>query len=123
VDLVDTGQRRHRRSHQAAAPHLGDETFLLTWGDGVSTSTSTRSSPSTEATASWHPDRGPAARPLRPPRDRRGPHRRVLEKPQVGRGVDQRRVLRLEPEVFDYIDGDDTMFEREPLERSPRTAS
>ena len=23
----------------------------------------------------------------------------------------------LEPEVIDYIDGDDTMFEREPLER------
>ena len=28
----------------------------------------------------------------------------------------QRRLLRLEPAALDYIDGDDTVWEREPLE-------
>ena len=34
--------------------------------------------------------------------------------------MDQRRLLLLEPAVLDYIEGDDTMWEREPLERLAR---
>lgn len=30
--------------------------------------------------------------------------------------MDQCRFMVLEPEVFDYIEGDDTFFEKEPLE-------
>ena len=39
------------------------------------------------------------------------------EKPQTGEGWINGAFFVLEPEVFDYIDGDDTQFEREPLER------
>ena len=38
------------------------------------------------------------------------------EKPQIGEGWINGAFFVLEPEVFDYIDGDATMFEREPLE-------
>lgn len=34
--------------------------------------------------------------------------------------MDQRRIFVLEPAVFDYIDGDDTAWEREPLQRLAR---
>jgi glucose-1-phosphate cytidylyltransferase len=37
------------------------------------------------------------------------------EKPQIGEGWINGAFFVLEPEVFDYIDGDATMFEQEPL--------
>jgi glucose-1-phosphate cytidylyltransferase len=37
------------------------------------------------------------------------------EKPQIGEGWINGAFFVLEPGVFDYIEGDDTMFEREPL--------
>jgi glucose-1-phosphate cytidylyltransferase len=39
------------------------------------------------------------------------------EKPQVGEGWINGGFFVLEPKVLDYIDGDDTIFERSPLER------
>jgi glucose-1-phosphate cytidylyltransferase len=39
------------------------------------------------------------------------------EKPQVGEGWINGGFFVLEPEVLDYIDADDTIFERSPLER------
>ena len=38
------------------------------------------------------------------------------EKPQTGEGWINGAFFVFEPEVFDYIEGDDTQFEREPLE-------
>jgi glucose-1-phosphate cytidylyltransferase len=38
------------------------------------------------------------------------------EKPQTGEGWINGAFFVLEPEIFDYIDGDDTQFELEPLE-------
>ena len=39
------------------------------------------------------------------------------EKPQIGEGWINGAFFVLEPGVFDYIDGDDTVWEREPMER------
>jgi glucose-1-phosphate cytidylyltransferase len=39
------------------------------------------------------------------------------EKPQVDSGWINGGFMVIEPEVLDHIDGDDTMFEREPLSR------
>jgi glucose-1-phosphate cytidylyltransferase len=39
------------------------------------------------------------------------------EKPQAGEGWINGAFFVCEPEVFDYIDGDETQWEREPLER------
>ena len=39
-----------------------------------------------------------------------------VEKPQLGEGWINGGFFVLEPAVFDYIDGDATLFEREPLE-------
>jgi glucose-1-phosphate cytidylyltransferase len=38
------------------------------------------------------------------------------EKPQAGEGWINGAFFVFEPEVFDYIEGDEVMFEREPLE-------
>jgi glucose-1-phosphate cytidylyltransferase len=38
------------------------------------------------------------------------------EKPQIGEGWINGAFFVLEPGVFDYISGDDTVWEREPLE-------
>src|SRR5262249_25799674 len=40
-----------------------------------------------------------------------------LEKPQAGEGWINGGFFVLEPEVLDYIEGDDTVFEHAPLER------
>ena len=39
------------------------------------------------------------------------------EKPQIGEGWINGAFFVLEPAVFDYIDGDEIMFERAPMER------
>ena len=54
---------------------------------------------------------------------RRRPGRPVRREAPDERGLDQRRLLRAGAACFDYIDGDDTQWEREPLERLARTAS
>ena len=90
---------------------------MLTWGDGVSDvdlDDAARVPPI--ARQARHDDRGSPAGPLRPPRARRRPDLRVLEKPQTGEGWINGAFFVLEPEVFDYIDGDDTQWEHEPLE-------
>ena len=41
-----------------------------------------------------------------------------LEKPQTGQGWINGGYFVIEPEFFDLIDGDETILEREPLERA-----
>ena len=45
----------------------------------------------------------------------------VLSKPQPNEGWLNGAFFVLEPEVLDFIDGDDTHFDREPLERLTAT--
>ena len=120
VDLVETGLDtltggRIRR----LAPYLGDEgTFLLTWGDGVSDI-------DLDALISFHKSHGKLATvtAVRPPA-RYGKLEldgdkvtRFSEKPQLAEGWINGAFFVLEPQVFDYIEGDSTQWEREPMER------
>ena len=103
----------------SSAPYLGGETCLLTWGDGVSTV-------DLHDLIAFHRSHGRLATltAVRPPA--RFGHLEIgdgdeivefSEKPQTGEGWINGAFFVLEPEVFDYIDGDDTQFEREPLEQ------
>ena len=97
-----------------------DDRSACTYGDGVATSTSA-------GCIAFHRDHGRAgdgdgraaaralrrARPRRPTRGDRG----FQEKPQGDGGWINGGFFVLEPEVIDYIEGDETVWEREPLER------
>jgi glucose-1-phosphate cytidylyltransferase len=118
VQLIDTGLPTATGGRiKRLQPYIGDDTFMLTWGDGVSTV-------DLPALLSYHRSHGKLATltAVRPPA--RFGHLELVdgsvtefsEKPQTGEGWINGAFFVLEPEVFDYIGGDDTQFEREPLE-------
>jgi glucose-1-phosphate cytidylyltransferase len=119
VTLVDTGQSTATGGRvKRLREHLGNEPFMLTWGDGVSTV-------DLHGLLEFHRSHGKLATitAVRPPA--RFGHLQLdgdritefSEKPQVGEGWINGAFFVLEPEVMDYIEGDDTQFEREPLEQ------
>jgi glucose-1-phosphate cytidylyltransferase len=119
VDLVDTGTETMTGGRiKRLAPFVNNETFMLTWGDGVSNI-------NLKDLLAFHQSHGKLATltAVRPPA--RYGHLifdgdRVTEfneKPQIGEGWINGAFFVLEPEVFDYIEGDDTQWEREPMER------
>ncbi|MGH3003480.1 MAG: glucose-1-phosphate cytidylyltransferase [Gaiellaceae bacterium] len=119
VRLCDTGVGSETGGRiKRLAPYLDDGTFMLTWGDGVSTVDLDR-------LLEFHRSHGKLATltAVRPPA--RFGHLELngdrivefSEKPQTGEGWINGAFFVLEPGVFDYIDGDQTRFEREPLER------
>jgi glucose-1-phosphate cytidylyltransferase len=122
VELVDTGVPTLTGGRiKRLAPYLGDETFMLTWGDGVSDVNlhdllaSHRSHGKLATMTVVHP----AARFGH--LDLQGDQVvEFSEKPQTRAGWINGAFFVLEPGVFDYIDGDDTQWEREPLERLAR---
>jgi glucose-1-phosphate cytidylyltransferase len=119
VDLIETGQETATGGRiKRLAPHVGEGTFMLTWGDGVSNI-------DLDSLLAFHRSHGKLATltAVRPPArfghleldgDRIG---EFSEKPQIGEGWINGAFFVLEPGVFDYIDGDATQWEREPLER------
>lgn len=118
VDLIDTGQKTNTGGRiKRLAPHLGDGTFMLTWGDGVSNI-------NLAELLKFHRRHGRIATvsAVRPParfgRLELDGERvaRFDEKPLAGEAWINGAFFVLEPRVFDYIEGDDTLFEREPLE-------
>jgi glucose-1-phosphate cytidylyltransferase len=119
ADLIDTGQQTNTGGRiRRLAPYLGSETFMLTWGDGVSNVDLHR-------LLEFHRSHGKLAT-LTAVRPRARFGRLELdgdrvetfeEKPEGREGWINGAFFVLEPGVFDYIDGDDTLFEREPLER------
>ncbi|MCC7363142.1 MAG: glucose-1-phosphate cytidylyltransferase [Dehalococcoidia bacterium] len=117
VSMVETGQGTATGGRiKRLAPHVGDGTFMLTWGDGLSTV-------DLDALLAFHRAHGKLATltAVRPPA--RFGHLEIngsrvsefSEKPQTGEGWINGAFFVLEPGVFDYIEGDDTQFEREPL--------
>jgi glucose-1-phosphate cytidylyltransferase len=119
VSLVDTGQGTATGGRiKRLASHVGDDTFMLTWGDGVS-------NVDLDRLLEFHRAHGKLATltAVRPPA--RFGHLEIegdriaefSEKPQIGEGWINGAFFVLEPGVFDYIDGDATQWEREPLER------
>ncbi len=122
VDLVDTGLKTQTGGRiKRLAPYVGNETFMLTWGDGVS-------NVDLNCLLEFHHAHGKLATltAVRPPA--RYGHMMFdgnqvvdfIEKPQIGEGWINGAYFVLEPGVFDYIDSDQTVWEHEPLERLAR---
>jgi glucose-1-phosphate cytidylyltransferase len=118
IDLIDTGLKAQTGGRiKRLAPYVGNETFMLTWGDGVSDI-------DIHKLLAFHKKHGKLATltAVRPPArygylDLDGD--RIVEfseKPQAREGWINGAFFVLEPGVFDYIEGDSTQFEKEPLE-------
>jgi glucose-1-phosphate cytidylyltransferase len=122
VELIDTGIPTMTGGRiKRLAPYLGDSTFMLTWGDGVS-------DVDLHKLLAFHRSHGKLATMtiVRPPA--RFGHMELAgdqvvaftEKPQTAEGWINGAFFVLEPGVFDYIEGDHTQWEREPLENLAR---
>ena len=117
VDLVDTGPNTLTGGRiKRLKPWLGDSTFMLTWGDGLS-------DVNLNDLLAFHRAHGKLATltAVRPPA--RYGHLEFegdrvtsfTEKPQTAEGWINGAFFVLEPRIFDYIDGDETMWEHDPL--------
>jgi glucose-1-phosphate cytidylyltransferase len=119
VELVDTGHATLTGGRiKRLAPYIGNETFMLTWGDGVS-------DVNLHDLLAFHRRHGKLATltTVRPPA-RYGymvfngdEVVEFNEKPQIGEGWINGAFFILEPEVFNYIEGDMTQWEHEPLQQ------
>jgi glucose-1-phosphate cytidylyltransferase len=119
VHLLDTGPNTQTGGRvKRVAKFIGDETFMLTYGDGVANINISK-------LLAYHRSHGKLATvtAVRPPA-RFGEIAfngdlvsHFEEKPQIGEGWINGGFFVLEPGVADYIKGDETIFEREPLER------
>ena len=119
VNLVETGEETQTGGRiRRLAPFIGRERFMLTWGDGVSNIDLDR-------LVEFHKSHGRLATvtAVRPPArygrlDLEGDRvAHFAEKPQLSEGWINGAFFVLEPEVFDYIDSDNTVWERQPMER------
>lgn len=119
VELIETGLKTLTGGRiKRLAPYLGDDTFMLTWGDGVS-------NVNLKDLLAFHRSHGKmatmtAVRPMARYGHIEFEGNRVTqfnEKPQTSEGWINGAFFVLEPSVFDYIDGDNVMWEHAPLER------
>ena len=119
VHLVDTGGATNTGGRlKRLAPILGRETFMATYGDGVS-------NVDINALVQFHRRHGKLATTtaVRPPARFGGlvfDGDRIVEfteKPQIGEGWINGGFFVLEPDVLEYIADDQTSWEREPMER------
>jgi glucose-1-phosphate cytidylyltransferase len=119
VDLVDTGMKTQTGGRiKRLAPYMNNETFMLTWGDGVSDI-------NLNDLIAFHRAHGKLATLTAVRPSARFGHLEMdgdqitefSEKPQTKEGWINGAFFVLEPEIFDFIDGDDTHFELEPLGR------
>jgi glucose-1-phosphate cytidylyltransferase len=122
VDLIDTGIDTQTGGRiKRLQPAIGNETFLLTWGDGVS-------DVNINDLIKFHRSHGKMATLTAVRPTARFGHIELdgcqvtefSEKPQTREGWINGAFFVLEPEVFDYIDGDSSHFEKGPLERLAR---
>ena len=124
VTLVDTGHNTMTGGRlKRVAQYLGDEPFCLTYGDGVSDVDITK-------LVEFHRQQGRHATmtAVQPPgrfgafslgaNDTQVEHFR--EKPTGDDAWVNGGFFVLDPEALDYIDGDDTVWERDPMEALAR---
>jgi glucose-1-phosphate cytidylyltransferase len=117
IELIETGRDTNTGGRIARlAPYLSDTTFMLTWGDGVSNI-------DLDALLAFHRSHGRLATvtAVHPP-PRFGQveieDHRVVEyssRPLQSAWINGAFFV-LEPGIFDYIDGDSTQWEKEPME-------
>lgn len=121
VHLIDTGQNTMTGGRiKRASEYIGNEPFLVTYGDGVADVDLSK-------VVALHKQQAKKATvtAVRPPArfgeiyfESKGEERTVSrfeEKPQTETGWINGGFFVLEPSVRDYIDGDSSVFEREPL--------
>jgi glucose-1-phosphate cytidylyltransferase len=122
VTLVDTGAETGTGGRlKRVLPHVGDEDFCFTYGDGVSDL-------DIRALIDFHRQQGKLATltAVQPPGrfgalDIEGDRvSAFIEKPRGDGAWINGGFFVLSPRVGDYIDGDETTWEREPLERLAR---
>jgi glucose-1-phosphate cytidylyltransferase len=122
VSLVDTGNPTQTGGRiKRLAPYLGNETFMLTWGDGLA-------NVDLDELLRFHRAHGKLATLTAVRPTARFGHLEMdgdqitefSEKPQTKEGWINGAFFVLEPEIFDYIEGDMTHFEKEPLEQLAR---
>jgi len=118
VELIETGLKTNTGGRiKRLAPYVGNETFMLTWGDGVSDI-------NLDDLLAFHRSHGKLATLTAVRPTARYGHLELngdaigefSEKPQTHEGWINGAFFVLEPAIFDYIDGDDTQWEKEPLE-------
>ncbi|NNE42837.1 MAG: glucose-1-phosphate cytidylyltransferase, partial [Gemmatimonadetes bacterium] len=119
VDLIDTGPDTQTGGRLLRLKdHLKDDTFMMTYGDGVSAVDISK-------LVAFHKSHGRLATltAVRPPArfgriEFEGDQiLRFDEKPQLGEGWINGGFFVLEPGVFEYLQGDETIWERAPMER------
>ena len=104
IELVETGKYTQTGGRiKKLQPYIKDNTFMLTWGDGLADI-------NINTLVKFHKSHGKIAT-ITAVR---------TEKPQIGEGWINGAFFVLEPGVFDYIEGDDTVWEHEPLENLAR---
>lgn len=119
VDLVDTGMHTQTGGRmKRLGPFLGNETFMMTYGDGVS-------NVNLPDLLAFHRSHGKLVTMtvVHPPA--RFGHIELdgdqvaefSEKPQTSEGWINSGFFVIEPKALDYIDSDDMPWEKEPLER------
>ena len=119
VTLVDTGLNTMTGGRiKRIQPYVGDEPFMLTYGDGVS-------DVNIQELVKFHQSHGKIATMtavnvgqqfgvLEIQAD--GTISRFREKNNSDGGVINAGYMVLNPEIFDYIEGDSTVFEKYPIE-------
>lgn len=120
VTVVDTGLETMTGGRlKRIRKYLGNETFMMTYGDGVSTV-------NLRELLKFHQSHGKLATitAIQPggrfgvlDMDEVGEVKRFAEKAKEDGGWINAGFMVLEPQVLDYIAGDDTFFEKEPLEQ------
>lgn len=119
VDLIETGQDTNTGGRlKRLEPWLKDDTFMLTYGDGVC-------DVNVQDLLKFHRAHGRIATvtAVRPPARFGGLIfdgdlvKEFVEKPQIGEGWINGGYLVLEPAVFQYLSGDDASLETDALEK------
>jgi glucose-1-phosphate cytidylyltransferase len=121
---VDTGAETQTGGRlKRVAPYVADETFMMTYGDGVA-------DVDLGDLLSFHEEQGRLATvtAVQPPGrfgalrldDAGSCVRDFVEKPEGDGGWMNGGFFVLEPQVLDYIGGDEVLWERDPLEHLAR---
>jgi glucose-1-phosphate cytidylyltransferase len=119
IGVIDTGLDTQTGGRiKRLRSWIGDDTFMVTYGDGVGAI-------DIRKLVAFHRNHGKLASvtAVRPPARFGGLSlhgnsvKEFSEKPQTGEGWINGGFFVFEPGVFDYLEGDETILERDPLER------
>ena len=120
VTMVDTGLKTMTGGRvQRIQKYIGNEPFLLTYGDGVAdidikaTIEEHRKAGKVLSMTAYQPGGKLGVLDM----DADGTLKSFQEKPQQGGSWINAGFFVCEPELFDYLNGDNEMFEREPMQR------